>query len=210
MKKMKKMKNKSHSLYQGIRKYLISLLKQIIGVSLLFFIMLLLTGGNPSGSIVGFTFILSISFVVWSEIKKVNLMQNEAHLLERNSQTLVDQLPKTIYISSATITVGSSTYLTDKIYAVKSVRVLASVLELITRGRTYAILIRFDGRDIALIKNRDKNTIIRVVKEIREAMDQYTKGNKKYSAYISINPNQDIVDRTVPHGWQLDKIKLGF
>lgn len=45
------------------------LLKQIATVELGFLVILLLTGGRPSGFIVGLSVVLGTCFVVWSENK---------------------------------------------------------------------------------------------------------------------------------------------
>ncbi|BAY20161.1 hypothetical protein NIES21_60310 (plasmid) [Anabaenopsis circularis NIES-21] len=46
---------------------LVSLLKQTAYVGLGFLVMLLITGGRPSGSIVGLSVVLGIGFVAWDE-----------------------------------------------------------------------------------------------------------------------------------------------
>jgi hypothetical protein len=48
---------------------LTSLLKQIACVGIGFLVMLLITGGHPSGFLVGLSVVLGIWFVVWSENK---------------------------------------------------------------------------------------------------------------------------------------------
>ncbi|MBD2441370.1 hypothetical protein [Nostoc sp. FACHB-110] len=47
-----------------------SLLKQTAYVGLGFLVMLLITGGRPSGFTVGLCVVLGIGFVVWSESKR--------------------------------------------------------------------------------------------------------------------------------------------
>ncbi|WP_228059307.1 hypothetical protein [Nostoc sp. LEGE 06077] len=46
------------------------LLKQTAYVGLGFLVMLLITGGRPSGSIVGLSVVSGIAFVVWDENKR--------------------------------------------------------------------------------------------------------------------------------------------
>lgn len=53
-----------------IKNKLASLLKQTAYVVLGFLVMLLITGGRPSGFIVGLSVILGIGFTVWSENKR--------------------------------------------------------------------------------------------------------------------------------------------
>ncbi|MDZ8241473.1 MAG: hypothetical protein RMZ69_30665 [Nostoc sp. ChiQUE01a] len=48
------------------------LLKQIATVGLGFLVMLLITGGRALGFIVGLSVVLGISFVVWSENKRIH------------------------------------------------------------------------------------------------------------------------------------------
>ncbi|MBD2302862.1 hypothetical protein [Nostoc sp. FACHB-190] len=49
---------------------LVSLLKQTAYVLLGFLVMLLITGGRPSGFILGLCVVLGIGFVIWDENKR--------------------------------------------------------------------------------------------------------------------------------------------
>jgi hypothetical protein len=55
------------SLYQDTKAGLKSLIQQTAQVFVGFIIMLLVTGGNPSGLVVGLSFCLGVGFVAWSE-----------------------------------------------------------------------------------------------------------------------------------------------
>lgn len=55
------------SLYQETKAGLKSLIQQTAQVFVGFMIMLLVTGGNPSGLVVGLSFCLGVGFVAWSE-----------------------------------------------------------------------------------------------------------------------------------------------
>ncbi|MDZ8262951.1 hypothetical protein [Nostoc sp. ChiQUE01b] len=58
-------------IYQ-MKNKLAPLLKQIATVGLGFLVMLLITGGRALGFIVGLSVVLGISFVVWSENKRIH------------------------------------------------------------------------------------------------------------------------------------------
>jgi hypothetical protein len=53
-----------------------SLVKQTTQVGIVFLIMLLLTGGRPSGFVVGTTACFGLVFVVWSEARRQALRKN--------------------------------------------------------------------------------------------------------------------------------------
>jgi hypothetical protein len=113
-----------------------------------------------------------------------------------------------VNISSAVVEVGSSAYRTDKIDAVKSVGIKASALELMTRGRSYAVLIRFAGDYIVLVQSRDKDTIIEVANKITRAMSEHAKGNPTY--FSSVNLNGDIVNQSGNFGAGFNKGEISL
>uniref|UniRef100_UPI00398BE768 pentapeptide repeat-containing protein n=1 Tax=Scytonema millei TaxID=1245922 RepID=UPI00398BE768 len=63
--------HKHISLYEEAKAGLSSLVKQTALVGAGFLVMLLLTGGNPPGFVVGLSVCLSIAFVAWSEKKRL-------------------------------------------------------------------------------------------------------------------------------------------
>ncbi len=65
-------KREQISLYDEAKASFVSLIKQTSLVFLGILIMLLMTGGNPPGSVVVMTFIFGIGFVAWSENKRLS------------------------------------------------------------------------------------------------------------------------------------------
>ena len=76
------------SLYQQAKSGLSSLVKETAQVFLGFVIMLLLTGGNPSGFIIALTVGLGISFVAWSEVKRVHILEKQDGIVSNNETKL--------------------------------------------------------------------------------------------------------------------------
>lgn len=178
-----------NSLYEQSKANLGSLVKQTSQVGLGFLVMLLLTGGSPSGLIVALSVCLGIGFVVWDQIKEadnkenrlsnressvVNIppLSNHSENTKDKAKNYLDSSSVTINISSNILSVGSASYRIDKIDAVEAIKIKASLLELATVGRSYAVLIRSTGDYIFLARSRDKKSIIEVAKMIRYAMTE--------------------------------------
>lgn len=113
-----------------------------------------------------------------------------------------------INISSAVVEVGSSAYRTDKIDAVRSVKIRASALELMTLGRSYAVLIRFDGSYFSLVRSRDQKAILEVASKITQAMSEHTKGNTHY--FSSVNVTGDVVNQSGNFGAGFNKGEISL
>lgn len=73
------------SLYDEAKAGLSSLIKQTSLVGAAFLVMLLLTGGNPPGFVVGLSFCLGIAFVAWSEKKRLTDPGEEVQLSPRQT-----------------------------------------------------------------------------------------------------------------------------
>ena len=99
-----------------------------------------------------------------------------------------------VEISSGVVAVGSVSYRTDKIDSVKAVKIKASALELMTKGRSYAIVVRFDKEDIVLLRTRDQDTVLEIAKKITKAMSEHARGNNNY--FSSVNLNGDLVNQS--------------
>ncbi len=69
---MSLIKREQISLYDEAKASFVSLIKQTSLVFLGVLIMLLITGGNPPGSVVVMSFVLGMGFVAWSENKRLS------------------------------------------------------------------------------------------------------------------------------------------
>ncbi len=69
---MSLIKREQISLYDEAKASFVSLIKQTSLVFLGVLIMLLITGGNPAGSVVVISFVLGMGFVAWSENKRLS------------------------------------------------------------------------------------------------------------------------------------------
>ena len=67
------------SLYEEAKNGLSSLIGQTATVFVCFIVMLLLTGGNPSGFAITITFILGIAFVAWREQSRVTKLRKDSN-----------------------------------------------------------------------------------------------------------------------------------
>ena len=112
-------------------------------------------------------------------------------------------------ISSSVIQVGGSAHRTDKIDAIKVVKVQASALELMTRGRRLAILIRFAGEYIVLVVSRDEEKTNEAFYEIKKAITEHGKGNRQFVSHVNLNG--DLVNQSGNFGSGFNKgvVNLG-
>lgn len=77
----------SISLYEDAKATFISLLQHTAQVGAGLIIMLLLTGGNPPGFIMGLSFFLGVAFVAWSEKKRLDKFNKSCEVIKLNKLT---------------------------------------------------------------------------------------------------------------------------
>ena len=106
--------NRRHiSLYEEAKAGLSSLIKQTALVGAGFLVMLLLTGGNPPGFVVGLSVCLGIAFVAWSEKKRLTdpkelyIPDKEVQISPRNTTENTTEDNKKSHLIQEIITEGA-------------------------------------------------------------------------------------------------------
>ncbi len=79
---------KEVTLYEEAKAGLSSLVRQLVIVFLGFVVMLLLTGGAPSGFVVALSFCLGTAFVAWKEQKRISRLRSTEDKTAAGSQTM--------------------------------------------------------------------------------------------------------------------------
>jgi hypothetical protein len=191
---MAQIDHKSISLYEDSKSGLSSLIQQVVAVFLGSVVMLLVTGGAPSASVLAVSFCLGTALVSWSEQKRITKLRTAPSVATSKNllNESVHQKTFLINIQSSILQIGDSVYRIKNIDSVEVFKSQTSAIKSIKPikpNEPYAILIRFSGGYTVLCESRDMEKIHEVFHEIHTAMAEQVRGNQAYNHSVTVNGN---------------------